>query len=56
MALPSMHDWLEVIAALPKADLTDVDTVQLVRDDDVARVEQITRRRSFSTRRSRPTS
>ena len=35
------------------ADLTGVDTVKLVRDDDAARVEEVTRRSSFSTYRSR---
>lgn len=53
LALPPMDDWLDAVAALPKADLADVDTVKLVRDDDSARTEEVTRRSSFSTRRSR---
>ena len=56
LALPPMDDWLDAVAALPNADLADVDTVQLVRDDDAARLEEVTRRSSFSTRRSRSTS
>lgn len=56
LALQPMDDWLDAVAALPEADLTGVDTVQLVRDDDAARVEEVTRRSSFSTRRSRSTS
>lgn len=53
LALPSMDDWLDEVAALPKADLGGVDTAKLVRDDAAARTEELTRRSSFSTRRSR---
>lgn len=53
LALPPMDDRLDAVAALPKSDLTDVDTVKFVRDDEAARVEEVTRRSSFSTRRSR---
>ena len=56
LALPPMDDWLDAVAALPKADLTHVDTVKLVRDSDAARTEEVTGRSSFSTRRSRSTS
>ena len=56
VALPPMDDWLDAVAALPKADLMDVDTVKLVRDDDAARVDEVTRRTSFSTHQSRSTS
>ena len=56
LALPPMDDWLDAVAALPKADLTGVDTARLVRDEDAARTEELTRRSSFSTRRSRSTS
>ncbi|HET7701374.1 MAG TPA: hypothetical protein VFM06_10970 [Candidatus Limnocylindria bacterium] len=39
-----MDEWLDAVAALPKADLTDVDTAKLLRDNDAARTEQLTRR------------
>src|SRR5688572_30200992 len=56
LALPPMDDWLDAVAALPKADLTGVDTAKVLRDDDATRTEELTRRSSFSTRRSRSTS
>ena len=55
LALPPMDDWLDAVAALPKADLTGVDTAKLVRDEDAARTKELTRRSSFSTSRSRST-
>ena len=53
LALPSMDDWLDEVAALPKSDLAGVDSAKLVRDNAAARTEELTRRSSFSTRRSR---
>ena len=56
LAMPPMDEWLEAVAALPKADLRGVDTAKLMRDEDAARTEELIRRSSFSTRRQRSTS
>lgn len=55
-AVPAMDEWLDLVAALPKADLTGVDIPALVRDVAASRTEELTRRSSFSTPRSRSTS
>ncbi len=51
LALPSMDEWLDDVAALPKVDLAGVDSAKLVRDDAMARTEELARRSSSSTRR-----
>jgi len=53
LATPSVDEWLEEVAALPKADLRGADVGKLVRELDEQRAEEVVRRTSFSTRRSR---
>ena len=56
--LPTIDEWLDEVAALPKVDLQarGIDTVKLLHELSDERAEEIIRRTSFSTRRSRSTS
>jgi plasmid stability protein len=58
LGLPTIDEWLDEVAALPKVDLKakGIDTAKLVRELDEERTEELIRRTSFSTRRSRSTS
>jgi post-segregation antitoxin (ccd killing protein) len=56
LGLPTIDEWLDEVAALPKVDLGRIDTAELMRDLDEERTEELIRRTSFSMRRSRSTS
>ncbi|MEK7862237.1 MAG: hypothetical protein AAB295_03125 [Chloroflexota bacterium] len=57
LALPTLDEWLDEVAALPKVDLGGLDVAELMREDDEERTEELIRRsRSSSTRPPRSTS
>lgn len=57
LAMPTIEEWLDEVAALPKIDVPkDYDTAELMREEEEEREEELYRRTSLSTRRSPPTS
>jgi len=58
LALPTIDEWLDEVSRLPRVDLKakGIDTVDVLRQVRDERDEEIIRRTSFSTRRSRSTS